>query len=489
MVFLISFSVSFITFLFTLAPTVYNLDSAELTTAAATLGFTRSTGYPLYILLGNFWSKIPVGDVGFRLNLFSAFSGALTVGFSTLILKHFQVKVWALLGSLGLLVTSKFFWALSLIAEVYTLQTALMAALILCVLHWQKRPTAARMILVGIVSGLCLCHHAATIIMLPAILLFLVFVSRKNFFKPSVIGAGLVGILIGLTPYLYFPIRFQANPVFNYAGTYDSYGQFHPFKLDTLNGLWELISAKSFQGLAFAYNPEEAIVELRIFARNLWQAFMAIGIGPGIMGFYLLFKRNWQTGLLFLMIFLGHAIFFINYRVVDKELMFLPNYLIWALWLGVGYEWLQVYLLKINVFPTAASTTAMSALGLWIFRAVLVGFVGISLVIRYPLVNQADNWTTRQLGERILDQTAPGALVFGYWDVVPVIEYLQYVEGQRPDVQAVNRFLISREELVVWISREISRRPIYVDSRIAELPHTIAYIRQGELLRLRQIKP
>ena len=40
----------------TLAPTIYNLDSAELTTAAATNGIVRATGYPLYLVLGKIWS-------------------------------------------------------------------------------------------------------------------------------------------------------------------------------------------------------------------------------------------------------------------------------------------------------------------------------------------------------------------------------------------------------------------------------------------------
>ncbi len=489
MSFLISFGVSLVTFLFTLTPTIYNLDSAELTTAAATLGFTRSTGYPLYIILGHIWSKIPVGDVGYRLNLFSAFCGALTVGFAALILKHLQVKRWAILGSLGLLVASKFFWALSLIAEVYTLQTALMAALMLSVLHWQKRPSAARMILVGVLLGLCLCHHAATILMLPAILIFFVFGSPKNFFKPAVICAGFLGVLIGLAPYLYFPLRFQTPPVFNYAGMFDSAGQFHAFQLDTLDGLWSLISAQSFQGLVFAYAPREAIGELQFFLQNLWQAFMVIGIGPGLVGLFILFKRNWQVGLLFLMSFIGHALFFINYRVVDKEMMFLPNYLIWALWIGIGYEWLEGLIRKTIAHTATATTARLPATGVWVFRAVIVGLVVSSLVIKYPLVNQADNWSTRELGEMMLEHVDPGALVFGYWDVVPVIEYLQYVEGKRLDVRAVNRFLISQEDLVIWINREIFLRPVYVDSRIPELSNTIRYIPEGELFRLQLTEP
>jgi hypothetical protein len=36
--------------------------------------------------------------------------------------------------------------------------------------------------------------------------------------------------------------------------------------------------------------------------------------------------------------FLANATFYINYRVIDKATMYLPAYLIWALWLAVGYQ-------------------------------------------------------------------------------------------------------------------------------------------------------
>ncbi|MBI3732377.1 MAG: DUF2723 domain-containing protein, partial [Chloroflexi bacterium] len=126
---LAAFGLPFGLYLLTLAPTVYNLDSAELTAAAATAGLTRATGYPLYLALGYLWSHVPVGDVGYRLNLFSAFNGALTIALAERILRRWGVSGVAAIGALGLLACSTFFWALSLIAEVYTLQTALTAGL------------------------------------------------------------------------------------------------------------------------------------------------------------------------------------------------------------------------------------------------------------------------------------------------------------------------------------------------------------------------
>jgi hypothetical protein len=490
MYFLVAFGLSFTIYLFTLAPTIYNLDSAEFTTAAATLGLTRSTGYPLYILLGNLWSKIPLGDVGFRLNLFSAFCGALTIGLMAVILnRHFHVKGWAAFGALGLFATGKFFWALSSIAEVYTLQTALMAGLILCLLRWQEQPTARCTVLLGFILGLCLCHHAGSILMIPGVLVFILTSVSKTPSKPKIFGAGIIGLLLGLVPYLYLPLRYHSLPEFNYAGVFDARGLFHPFELDTVQGLWTLISGKTFSSVMFAYSGREVIQEIILFSGGLWQAFLIIGIGPGLAGAIILFKRNRRMGFALLLMFIFHAIFFINYRVVDKEVMFLPCYLIWALWLGLGYQWLEELILKTEEYSTQKQKYSISSIVLWCLRGLIILVIVFSFFWKYKLVDQSDNWSTRQLGEQILAQVEPNALIFGYWDVVPVIEYLTLVEGKRPDVQPVNRFLVSQDDLKSWIVREISLRPIYIDHPISDLPKNIRSVDQGDLYRLLQDKP
>src|SRR4030042_6267158 len=164
---LASFGLPFCIYLLTLAPTIYNLDSAELTTAASTGGLMRSTGYPLYLTLGYIWSKIPLGDVGYRMNLLSAIFGALTIFLAERILRRWRLVGWAKLGALGLLATSTFYWGLSLVAEVYTLHTALMAGLILALLWWRDSPTPRRMLFIGLLGGRGRRHPARVGLLIP----------------------------------------------------------------------------------------------------------------------------------------------------------------------------------------------------------------------------------------------------------------------------------------------------------------------------------
>ncbi len=96
----------------------------------------------------------------------------------------------------------------------------------------------------------------------------------------------------------------------------------------------------------------------------------------------------------------------------------------------------------------------------------------------------ADDWSTRFKGEQILAQAAPEALIFGWWDTVPVIEYLQLVEGQRPDVTPINRFLISPLDLEKLIHSRIDLQPIYIDSPIPSLTQAYKFRPVGYLYQV-----
>lgn len=455
----VAFGIPFAVYVATLAPTVYYLDSAELTTAAATLGLMRSTGYPLYILLGRIWAWFPVGDIGYRLNLFSAFNGALTIALAERILKRLGVNPWARLGALGLLAFSPFFWVLSLTAEVYTLHTALMAGLLILLLRWDDEPTSMRMAAVFFLLGLSFGNHISTLLLLPGIGAYLLS-GRKRALTWRGISVSLIGFLIGISVYLYLPIRYATFPAFNYAGQFDALGNFHPVNLQSWQGFLWLVSGQRFSHLMFSYQDTSIFGEVFQFGENLWNTFLIIGVGPGLLGLIILLRRNWRFAVSTLLLFLGHAVFYINYAVPDKELMFLPNYLLWALWIGVGYDWLFSFL--VAAFPNGRDRRTVR----WqrnLIGGLLLLPAFVALVWHWSDVSLAGDWSARERGEFILEHAEPNALIIGHWDTVPLLEYLQLVEGQRPDVKIVSWFLISEDDLEQLILSELKGRPVYID--------------------------
>jgi hypothetical protein len=61
---------------------------------------------------------------------------------------------------------------------------------------------------------------------------------------------------------------------------------------------------------------------------------------------------------------------------------------------------------------------------------------------------------------------------------------VQLIEGRRPDVQAVNRFLIRHDDLVALLEREVDRRPVYIDEPVEGLSPSVQATQIGPLLRL-----
>ena len=136
------FAASLTAYTWTLAPSVATLfdDSLEFPLACYRLGIAHPTGYPFYTLLGKLFTLLPWQNVAWRVNLLSAVAGALTVALVYLVTRQLtRRRLPALLGAMAL-AASPVFWSQSVIAEVYTLNSAFVAALLWLVLRWARQP-------------------------------------------------------------------------------------------------------------------------------------------------------------------------------------------------------------------------------------------------------------------------------------------------------------------------------------------------------------
>ena len=79
-------------------------------------------------MVSHLFSYLPIGTLAYRINLMSACFGALAAALIYLILRHFKAHQVTCAAVALAFACGRFFWSNAVIAEVYTLGAALVAA-------------------------------------------------------------------------------------------------------------------------------------------------------------------------------------------------------------------------------------------------------------------------------------------------------------------------------------------------------------------------
>ena len=96
-----SFLIPFIVYILTLEPKLVGGDTSWYANQLPQMYLLPPTGYPTFSLLAKLMSLIPLGDLAYRLNLFSAIFGALTILFLSLAInKIVKNEIISLISSL-----------------------------------------------------------------------------------------------------------------------------------------------------------------------------------------------------------------------------------------------------------------------------------------------------------------------------------------------------------------------------------------------------
>ena len=478
--------VGFILYVMTAAPSVLMADAGEFQFVPYIAGITHPTGYPLYTILGWVWTHcVAIGDVAYRMNLFSALWGGVTIGLI------YQVAAWGLRLSApecpalwrrvisaltaALVMASGTFWSQAVIAEVYTLNSAFVAAILYIALRlWdaskiatmtqardesgpsdivgqaaipaspsaamESRPTApqlkcARTTLkwlaaLSLACGLSLAHHRTTLLLLPWLGLFAIAViHRANWPRRWWWWPILAGLLLPQALYLYILWRAPHVPYLELrldaARTLVLYE-------NNLRGFLDLVVGGAFGG-QLAEGPI-GIARLEMALTLLRDQFTWVGISLGIIGLLAIIrKRVWPLLMLTIPVYLSYVVFNLFYFIGDIYVLFIPSYLIWAMWIGWGVWELASAISTSQVGKGPSSLRNSLMVGVIVLSFSLPVFL---LVRNYPLVDQSQNRNAAHLWQPILEAPLPQSsiLVSNDRDEIMPMWYYQYVDGLRPDL-------------------------------------------------------
>jgi hypothetical protein len=432
----------------TLAPTVLAGDGGEFQFVPYLAGIAHPTGYPLYCLLGWAWSHLlPLGNVAYRMNLFSALWAALAVGllYPTARALLGQVipglppaarRLLATLASATFAVTPTL-WSQSVMAEVYSLHIFFTILLLYLLLSWTRAshnpvssPAAAGsrkgrrlLLLVALSFGLSLTHHSTTVLLAPAILACVWLTDRRVFrqARRTAIPALLL-VILPLALYLYIPLRAPHTPYLHL-----------PLALDRELVLYENTPANLINFVTGGPFGGSIDFSVHLGARlaMAWDFLQGeigwIGVVLALVGLIrLIVTRRWALLALTGLAYLATVAFNLVYTIGDIYVLFIPSYLVIVLWLVLGVGTLAHLAGRRRLLGSLA-VLPFFALPVWLATS------------HYAAIDQRHNTRARTHWETILSEPLPAEAVLvsdDRNDVMPMW-YFQYVDGVRPDLLGI----------------------------------------------------
>ena len=419
---------TFIIYLRTIAPGVWGFDSAEFASGVYSLGIVHPPGYPLYILIGNvFISLIPINNVAYKLNVLSAIFASATVLLLYEVvyrITHQKIISWSVSAFFAF---TNYFWQMALVTEVYTLHTFFLALNLLVILSQIQEFRYWKLFLFSFTFGLSLCNHTSGILFTFGFLWLLLINFKLNTKNLLLFAPMILIFLIGLLPYLYFPIRASSNPLLDYSREYSG------INLTTIRGVWWMISGQAYQYYAFGYAWTEIPNEIYHFIVYLWRNYLGIGVIIGLVGIYNLWRTNWKLTMGLLLIFSSNMIFFINYRVFDKDTMFLPAFLIWIIFMAEGLK------LIVGLSNEATGKEQLLHYRQHVFCFLVILLPLLPLILNWKWVDINSMHSTDSFARHVFNNSSPKSVIIGEWSSAVILEYYQIVEGKRPDLIIYNR--------------------------------------------------
>ncbi len=406
---------SFALYLRTLAPDVVDADGGEFQFAAWNFGFVHPTGYPLFLILGGaFQHLVPMGNPAFRLNLFNALLAACAVATLYLAANELARARGAALLAAASFALTRTFWYDASAAEVYALHAFFVALLLYIALRWQAHPSARVFAAFCFVFGLALTHHRAIVLWLPAFALFLAVSGFR--FQVSRITHYFLLFALPFLLYLYIPLRAPASPYYTLAL---APGRDLILYDNSLSGFINYVLGRTFQS-ELAWDVV-SVARLIAFPQRLLDQFGVLGVAFGVIGLgAMIWRREGAQLVLLLTGFVATLLFASIYHIGDIAHYYIPAYLVWAAWMGVGVAELVKYGTRHTQYVVRGACSVLLI---------------VQLVSNFPFADRSGETRVREHWTRLLAFASPNAiLISNDRDEMMPLWYIQYVENARRDV-------------------------------------------------------
>jgi hypothetical protein len=385
-------------------------DTPKFQYIGAVLGTAHDPGYPLYTMLTHAWSRVPLGTLAYRINVFSAVWGATACALVFLAMRSLRVGLWiaaAVACAMGL---GHIQWQHSVFAEVYTLSAALTAATVLCLICWDTTRRQRWLYAAVAAASLAFGAHLIFVGSLPAIVLFVLAAFRWRVpWRVAAVSALIV--LAGLAQYGYVWVRTVQHSDYLEARAHN------------LSELTDVMRARQFQRVSFRDTPR--VVATRRLPAVLTEIRNEMGAAAALFalaGAALLAVRGRRTAGLLLGAAAGQAVLLAMLGDVAVGPIALPAIaLVWIL-TGCGIDGLRA----------PARTRAAGRLASGIGAAIAVAIAATLGAANYHGSNHRGDTYEADYMRLLFDSLPPkAAIVAAHYSLDHMVEYQKVVTGRK----------------------------------------------------------
>lgn len=425
----------------TLAPTVVWGDDATLQLAAVKGDFHASAGsHPAWIALAHLFTKLPLGESAYRVNLAAAFAAALTIGPLFLALRTLRVSQPASVMAVSAWMISHTFWAHAVRPETYALTMATLAVVVWTALRRYQFGRMRDLLFLGLAWGAAISTHLLAFLYLPAVLWLLI--ARRHLLRPSEIIALICATLVAVAPLGWLLWR-------------DS----RILGMDLGEALrWAIFT---FEG--YDFSRQMFHWSLASFPSDLQQWLLYLGyqfVGPalllGITGCVVSWHRLPSQLAFFVLLLYGISVLFaFSYEVGDRYVFYLPSYLAFVIWIAVGADsvlshlekrigygkhlillsFLMISILVMPVITYRATPDLMQKANFTFRKGRYVPGPNSRYFVLWP--PKSGYYDARDYAEAVLARMPQNGVLLADPILATPIVFLQNVEGLRRDVSVL----------------------------------------------------
>jgi len=305
-------------------------DSAKFQFIGEVLGVPHEPGFPQYVVLNWLWTRLPLpGELAWRVTLLSAvLAVAAAVLFFLLAERLTESPAAALLATWAVFLGRRV-WAASTDAEVYALNLAWVAAVMLLAWEWQRTRRPGLLTALLFAYALSFGNHPSMIVLLPALAWLVLSTDPTLVRRPRWIATALLAVAVGLSQYGYLLWRAHSDTPYlenlpRNAGVAD---------------LLPFMFAQRFSDRWFMGGWEELLFPGvgRVLADANVQ-FLLPALLFAVAGGALLWRRERRFTVTLGLATIAYALFAAGYEIPDWEVYCLPAWLFVGWFLAAGID-------------------------------------------------------------------------------------------------------------------------------------------------------